>query len=210
MRFFLLLALLLFSHLVRAQFNSFEPGSYVLSGDPTVYTGVKLKLRGATELVAKNAAGQTAQFSPSDVSSFRLGQQKYVSVSSFEYSLWLGGDLSDKAFVQVLDSGDVMLMRCEESMNRPMTMGAGSGTVRYGVFLLRRANERPVTHISGNRLTGGGSKFRDAILPYLTQRPDLRKLVEEKTVTLDNIIGIVHALNTGQPYAVTAPHDSNN
>ncbi|PJJ61262.1 hypothetical protein [Hymenobacter chitinivorans] len=212
MRFFYVALGLLLPQVAAAQFNSFQPGSYVLSSDQTVHAAPKLKLRGSDELVVKNAAGQTAQFTPSDVSSFRLGRRKYVSVGSFYVSLGLGGESVEDAFVELLDSGSVQLLRYDVSFNRPMTMSpaggmSGGGSTSYATFLLRRANERTLKQIPGNRLTGGGTKFRDAILPYLTQRPDLIKLVEDKTVTLDNIVGLIHALNTGQPYAITAPYN---
>ncbi|MCB2377551.1 hypothetical protein LGH70_08155 [Hymenobacter sp. BT635] len=211
MRLFYVALGLLLPQLAAAQFNTFQPGSYVLSSDQTVHTAPKLKLRGSDELVVKNAAGQTAQFTPSDVSWFRMGPRKYISVGSFYVSVGLGGESVEEAFVQLLDSGSVLLLRYEASMTRPMTMSPGGGmngggNATYNIFLLRRTTERTLKQIPGNRLGGGGTKFRDAILPYLAQRPDLIKLVEDKTVTLDNIEGIIHALNTGQPYAIIAPY----
>ncbi|TGE27914.1 hypothetical protein [Hymenobacter metallicola] len=204
MRTFLLFAGLLFPQLVWAQFNSFEPGSYVLVDNPTQRLEGDLKLRGCTELLVKNAKGKTTRLSPEQVQSFRLGRQKFITAGGFPVDKGLDGDTIPNAFVEQLDSGQVVLMRLHYIVDGPMMLGTngspmGGGSKSYTLHLLRRAGESVITPLPASGLSNGGQKFRDALIPYLTTRPDLAKLVTNKLVNTDNLLVMIRALNTGQP-----------
>ncbi|UOQ71842.1 hypothetical protein [Hymenobacter cellulosilyticus] len=116
----------------------------------------------------------------------------------------LDGKVVTRAFVELLDSGQVLAMRYKYWLNMPGST-PNNGTIET-VYLLRRANSSTTTCINGNRLSGGGARFRETILPYLTERPDLIELVEKRKVALDHLSGIVRALNTGQPYTLAVPY----
>jgi hypothetical protein len=202
MRFFLLLPILLFSHLVRAQFNSFEPGSYVLTATPTQRLEGPLKLRGCTELVLKKPNSKTTVLKPEDVQSFRLGSKKYVTAGGFPVDKGLGGDTISQAFVEQLDSGQVVLMRLNYIIDGSMMAGGGGqlgGSASYTLYLLRRGGEQTIVPLPASGLSNGGQKFRDTLMPYLTTRPDLAKLVANKLVNTDNLLVMIRALNIGQP-----------
>ncbi|WBA43722.1 hypothetical protein [Hymenobacter canadensis] len=206
MRLFLLIISLLIPQALMAQFNSFEAGSYRLAADKTVHHEARIKLRGSSTLIVKDAKGGTSKYTPANVLSFQLGARKFISVRDFDVEMGLASQTIDEAFVQLLDSGALVLMRYEFTVGGPMMVGAGGsmsggGSSTYEVYLLRWNNELSIAHIPANRLTGGGPKFRDALVPYLRQRPDLSKLVENKQVTIDNLPAIVRAFNSGQPYA---------
>jgi hypothetical protein len=207
MRLFFLLTGLLLPQVLLAQFNSFEPGSYVLTNRPNIRHECKLKLRSNEQLVVKDANGKNQKLTAYEVLSFRLGERKYTTAGGFQVSAGIGSDIVSRAFVEQLDSGQVVLLSYEYSTAGAPVMGAG-GTMMYGMggstrtlYLLRRGYS--LSPIPANSLSGGGKKFREALLPYMNARPDLAKLIDEKLVTADDLPAIIHALNTGQPFAPT-------
>jgi hypothetical protein len=208
MRFLFFLALLGLAvpQIVRAQFNSFEPGSYVLQNSPTVWRQSLLKLRGNDQLIAKDEKGKKLTLTPQQVRSFRLGSQKYTTAGNFEVNPGSAfGGMVERAFVELIDSGKVSLLRYEYTTgngapmmgaNGAMTGGYSSTKTLYLLRLAGRSNDYP---IPANGLTGAGRKFRDALLPHLAGRPDLIKLLEDQRILAEDMPLVVRALNTGQP-----------
>lgn len=207
MRFIFIVIGWLLPQVLLAQFNSFEPGSYVLNTKPTIRHQGTLKLRSSDLLVVKDATGNKLKLSPRDVVSFRLGQQQYVTAVNFEVNQGLIPLYVEQAFVEQLDSGQVVLLRYEYSTGgggAPM-MGAG-GAMTFGgagggtrtIYLLRRGSS--ISPVPSNSLSGAGPKFRAALLLLLGTRPDLVKLVEEKRVSVDDVPALVRALNTGKAF----------
>lgn len=206
MRFFLLFAGLLLPQVLLAQFNSFESGSYVLTNRPNIRHQCKLKLRSNDQLVVKDANGKNQKLTAYEVLSFRLGERRYIAAGGFQVGAGIGSDIVGRAFVEQLDSGQVVLLRYIYSTGGAPMAGVGGAMMYSGgstrtLYLLRRGYS--LSPIPANSLSGGGKRFREALLPYLSARPDLVKLVDEKLVTDDDLPAIVHALNTGQPYAPT-------
>ena len=208
---FYLLAALLLPQAVKAQFNSFQAGSYVLARSPKVSHQSKLKLQGAYLLLVKAESGQKTPFLPAEILSFRIGQKKYVAVGGFAAKLGPGGDnLVSRGFAEELDSGRVVLMRFEYVVDSPMMMTSGgmmSGGSSFPrvLYLLRRSSEEKVESLPASWLTGGGKKFEEALLPYLSSRPDLTQLVTDKSITTDNLAAVIRALNTNQPFMASRP-----
>ncbi|UOQ52593.1 hypothetical protein [Hymenobacter cellulosivorans] len=201
MRFVVLcLISLLMPQLLRAQslFNTFEPGSYVLVNNPTQRVQGNLKLRGCTELLVKNPGGYSATLGLADVQSFRLGQQQFIKAGGFPVEQGLDGDTIDQAFVEQVDSGRVVLMRLHFITAGPTLVGTSGlpmgSSKSYVLYLLRRAGEDTITP-----LPASSKRFREALLPYLTARPDLAKLVADKLITTENLPKLIHALNAGAP-----------
>ncbi|MCR5889154.1 hypothetical protein LRS06_15560 [Hymenobacter sp. J193] len=206
MRLIYLIAFLLLPQYLLAQFKSFEPGSYTPANSRAVRLQGQLKLRNGELLIVKGADGKKLQLTPYDVSSFQIGEKHYTTASGFEVGSGLMSDFVGKAFVQIIDSGQVMLLRYEYTTANGPHVGAGGvmtggGTNTQELYLLRWTNDYKVYPISANWLSGGGQKFRQAILPHLSKRPDLAKLVEEKKITLSELPNLVRAINTGQPYS---------
>lgn len=210
MRLFLFFLLLLGSvpHLSRAQLfgKGFETGSYVLREGPAGRQPGQLNLRNGTKLLLKTAAGKTRKLTPEQVQCFRIGPRAYVTAGDFR----LGGAYVERAFVEQLDSGQVVLLRYEYSVGAPMAMGAGGG-MSYGgssnarALLLATPGEARVTPVQGGYYSGGGKAFREAVRPYLSTRPDLVQLLEQKRITDDNLPAVIHALNHHLPFDPAAP-----
>ncbi|UOQ71843.1 hypothetical protein [Hymenobacter cellulosilyticus] len=191
------------SHITQAQslFNSFEPGSYIPAGNPTQRVEGSLKLRGCTELLVKTGNGKTKKLGLDDVQSFRLGSQQFIKAGGFPVDKGLDGDTIDQAFVEQVDSGQVVLMRLHYIVAGPAMVGATGvptgGNRSYELYLLRKAGETTITPLPASSLTGSGKKFREALLPYLAGRSDLTKLVTDKLITIENLPKLIHALNSG-------------
>ncbi|MBG8555670.1 hypothetical protein [Hymenobacter guriensis] len=205
MRLSFLVAFLLLPQFILAQFNSFKPGSYVLAGNPQIQHKGLLKLKDAKLLVVRHDQGETTKLTPKDVSSFQIGTKRYLKASGFEENKAFTEDAADEVFVELLDSGQVLLMRYEYAVNSAPRMGAngamaGGGKAIYETYLLKWSNGSAVSAVPAGNMTGGGRKFREMILPYLSSRPDLVKLVEDKQAILLDLKRLIHALNTGKPY----------
>lgn len=211
MRQLFLLAFLLLPHLLLAQFgdlNDFKPGSYILQAKPTARLAGMLKLRGNDQLVVQGFRTKNLKLAPADVLTFRLGDRKYVTASDFEVNQGLIHLSVDRAFVEQLDSGQVVLLRYDYTVGGGPMMGAGG--MMYGgtsasrsLYLLRK--DGALLPIPANSFNGG-QKFRDALLPHLIARPDLTKMVVDKRVTSEDMPDIIHALNTGKTFrAITVP-----
>lgn len=212
MRFFLLIIIVLLPELGRAQLfggNRFEQGSYVLNDSRTVRQQGQLKLQSGSKLLVKTADGKTLKLKPEQIQSFRISNRKYVTVGNFHVKGGLGGADVDRAFVEQLDSGQVILLNYTYSVGAPMAMGAGGG-MSYGgsselsAYLLSRPGDSRATAVQGSFYTGGGKQFREAVRPYLASRPDLLKLLDEKRIASDDLPAVIHALNNNVPFNAPA------
>ncbi|MDU0372504.1 hypothetical protein ACFPAF_19040 [Hymenobacter endophyticus] len=212
MRFLLLVTFigLLFQLPGRAQtslLNSFRPGSYVLRSDRNKRLNGQMKLRSSTLLLVKDEASKTIKLTPEDVQSFQIEGNKYTVAYDFEVRQGLIDALIEQAFVEQLDSGQVVLMRYAYTIGSPATMRAGGmmtgGQSENDVYLLRWGRGTSVSAIQASWLTGGGTRFREALLPYVNQRPDLVNLIESGTITVRDLPTLVKAINTGQAYGLS-------
>ncbi|TGD79909.1 hypothetical protein [Hymenobacter wooponensis] len=208
MRFSLLLPLvgLLFSRATIAQiqpFNTYKSGSYVLLNDRTHRIDGQLKLKSSTLLLVKDDKGKSTKLAPESVHSFRIENRAYTVACDFEVRQGLYDSVVEQAFVEQLDSGQVILMRYAFTTGAP-TMNAGGvmtgGQSQNEVYLLRWARGTSVLAIQGSWFTGGGARFREALLPYISQRPDLVQLIENRSITTHELPKLIRALNTGQKY----------
>ena len=186
--YLILLLTILFPQLVRAQFNSFEPGAYILAGAPTVVQKGELKLRGSDQLVVKTETGQKLKFSPKEVIAFRIGEDKYVAVEQFTVGTGLNSFDVDQAFAKPLDSGAVELLYYE------FTGHNYSGSA----LLLRTASLGTVALMRGG--LGASKRFRETVRPFLQARPDFIQYLNEKRINIDNLAEAVHALNHNLPF----------
>lgn len=213
MRVFLLIIIGLLPELGWAQLfggNRFENGSYVLNDSRNVRQQGQLKLQSGSKLLVKTTDGKTIKFNPEQVHSFRISNRKYLTASNFHVKGGLGGADIDNAFVEQLDSGQVVLLNYSYSVGAgaPM-MGAGggmsySGSSEFSAYLLSMPGDSQATAVQGSLYSGGGKQFREAVRPYLSSRPDLVKLLDEKRITSDDLPAVVHALNNNVPFSAPA------
>lgn len=198
MRFFLFLTCLLLPQLASAQlFSNFEAGSYILAKFPITRSEGQLKLKSGDYLLVKTSSGEKLKLTPRDVASFRIGNQKYITTNvGFEVRVGLGSTYVDKSFVEMLDSGQVVLMRYQYYIGSP-----GGGSTEHELYLVRPSNSyRSPTPLPTNNFGGAGKKFTQALSPFVAQRPDLVQLLAEGQISTDNLLNFIHALNTGQPF----------
>ena len=190
--YLILLLTSVFPQLVRAQFNSFEPGAYILADAPTIVRRGELKLRGSDELIVKNETGQKLKFSPKEVVAFRIGEDKYVAVGRFTIGAGLSSFDVDQAFAKPLDGGVVELLYYE------FTGHNYSGSA----YLLRTASSSTVSFMRGG--LGAGKRFRETVRPFLLARPDFVRYLDEKRINIDNLAEAIHALNHNLPFTPPA------
>lgn len=175
-----------------AQFNSFEPGAYLLASAPTVVQKGELKLRGSDELVVKDPTGQKFKFTPKEVVAFRIGDDKYVAVGRFSVGAGLNSFEVEQAFAKPIESGGVELLYYEFAGHNY------SGSA----YLLRTPHSGIAAVMRGG--LGAGNRFREAVRPYLASRPDFVKYLDEKRINIDNLAEAIHALNHNLPFAPPA------
>ncbi|TVT43514.1 hypothetical protein FNT36_05345 [Hymenobacter setariae] len=199
MRLFLLTGLLCCALSAQAQYNTglfgstAEEGSYILVDNIRVrYTG-KLKIF-TKELVVKEK-GKTIHWHPDEVHSIRIGERRYTTARGFRTKSGFGSRVEENnVFVELLDSGKISLMRYDYSVGAP---GSSSQLTAY---LLKEADQDTAVTIPVSVYTGKGKRFRDALAPYVMKRPDLVKLLEDGSISIESLPALIHALNTNSPF----------
>jgi hypothetical protein len=210
MRLSLLLLALLLPQVGWAQFGGFTAGSYVLRNSPMVRHEASLQLNSSTELRWKDAAGNKQKLTPDGVSSFRIGKHRYVTADSFTIKAFMRAIPVERAFVELVDSGWVMLVRYD----LPVNTGAGyvgtsgnfvGSTGNHGYlqpfYLLRLPTDKQFTIVNYNMVGNSGKEFKAIVLPFFADRPDLVAIIESKRFSNDELPALVHAYNSSEPYA---------
>lgn len=206
MRTAILVLCLLLPQAIYAQFKKFEPGTYILDADRKARHDAELKLKSSTQLAAREGSGRNTTLTPPDIYSFRIGQRRYRTARGFEVKVGLGREYVGEVFVELLDSGQVMLMRYVHEVNSPGHMQAsGAMTGGYSssqtVLLLRGASSYSAPAvISGSGNAKEQELLKSTLAYYVTQRPDLAQLLQEGRIFAGNLQPFVHAINTGQRF----------
>ncbi|UYZ59468.1 hypothetical protein [Hymenobacter latericus] len=205
MKLYCLLFLLLLPQALRAQFTSFESGAYILGKDPRISYPAQLKLQEKKQLlVVRTPEGKTLKLAPEEVTYARIGKQGYLTAGSFNIGTkLLTGGIVTRAFVPVLDSGRIMLMRYEYKeqavvITDPKYPSGASFTRRY-LYLL----QSPASYVATVLPVGtqsGNSRFREVLSLHLAARPDLVELVQQSRITESNLRAVIQAFNSNQPY----------
>ena len=175
------------------------PGTYVLAADRhQPHTG-SLRVY-ARELVVYTDQGRTLHYKPEDVYRVQIGRVRYTTAQGFKTKsgLWATKQ-TDRLFVEVLDSGQVSLLRYTHYVGGH----DNSTTTTLATYLLHEASADSVVTLPINA-AGKGRRFQQVLLPYFTSRPDLRQLVEYGAITIDNLPALVRAFNSGQPFPYTS------
>ncbi|MGI4736686.1 MAG: hypothetical protein ACRYG7_16050 [Janthinobacterium lividum] len=179
--------------------ESAQPGTYTLVDD------IRKRYQGALqvyahELVVKDPAGHTTKYRPEEIYRVQLGDVRYITASGFQTkSGFWSITHSEQSFVELLDSGRVTLCRFRYSVGGPSYSSTNLVT-----YMLLDAATDSVTTIPVSVYTGKGKRFRDALAPFVAQRPDLLALLQAGTVTIDQLPAFVHALNFQLPFTAAA------
>lgn len=169
-------------------------GSYVLLNDPQVRHAGQLKVS-AKQVVAKDDDGQKLTLRPGEVASLRVGEQRYTTAQGFTVRNGLFEHVeNDKVFVELLDSGQVSLLRYTSRV-RTGQLGTASD---FTAYLVRQAGQPMAITL----YTDAGSYLKNykelstELRPYALNRPDLLKLLDANRVGPTQLTRFFHALNT--------------
>jgi hypothetical protein len=205
MRFFLLSTLCIGTSLAaqaQVSLNLAGPegaaGSYVLLNEPQVrHTGL-LKVS-ARLLSGKDSDGQKISRRPGEVASLRVGQQRYTTAQGFTVRNGLFEHVeNDKVFVELLDSGQVSLLRYTSRLRT----GQLGTTSDFTAYLVQQNGQPTATTL----YTDAGSYLKNyqaldaALRPYALNRPDLLKLLDANRVGPTQLTRFFHALNTNSDF----------
>ncbi len=196
MRFWLVLLVLLVPQwgLTQAPSKNFVPGTYILSNGKGVRQQGQLTLRSYDKLLVQKPDGKIIKYSPDEVTSLWLNGQHYTTAGNF-----IGTRVElKKAFVILLDSGQVMLMRFNYDIPSGMEK-LGMPPISH-IFLLSSENQNRPTRVEHGIFLPTGQIFREAVRPYFSGRPDLTKLLDEEVITFNNLPEAIHAVNNNTPF----------
>ena len=173
-------------------------GSYVLFNDPQVRHEGLLKVS-AKQVAVKDRDGQKFALRPGEVTSLRVGQQRYTTAQGFTVRNGLFEHVeNDKVFVELLDSGRVSLLRYTSRI-RTGQLGTASD---FTAYLVREGAQPTATTF----YTDNGSYFKNyqelntALRPYSANRADLLKLLDANRVGPTQLTRFFHALNTNSDF----------
>jgi len=173
----------------------FIPGAYILSNNhQQTYTG-DLKYY-ETTLTVKDKTGKKTKYKADEVYYARTADNhRYISTSGFEALSTFGTKTMGNTLVELVDSGQVCLMRYD------YTTGSGSGGgVSAFMYLIKQEEIANSVTIPNYVWTNQGKKFYNAIIPYAANRPDLQKLLADHRIDDQNLPAFFHAINSGQPF----------
>jgi len=209
MRFSLLIFGLLIPNLLVAQAPKkiIGTGVYTLARSSANARAEEVSFVPGKEVIRITIANKPATFSPEEVALFTIGQRKFLALNDI-ITTEKKSVIPAHIFAEQLDSGQIVLLHY---WREDIDYGVGMGGTTHNFmsfYLLRKANESVYTVIK-DREIGSKKQTQRLLAPYLTGRPDLAKLVESNVpgrVLADNVLPIIHALNTGQPYAFPLTH----
>ncbi|MGI4874211.1 MAG: hypothetical protein ACRYFX_23870 [Janthinobacterium lividum] len=179
----------------------FENGSYVLESDRTVRHPAQIRLLEDDRVVVKEGNENRRKLWPGDVYSLHIADRKYVKLEDFR----MGRKQVEIAFVELVDSGRVVLMKYDYPVGSPSAMGAngtmmGGGSSNATAYLLSGPAGAGPTVVPESNSKKSVQKFQETLRPYLAARPDLLQLLEQERITYKNLVAAIHALNTNSPF----------
>lgn len=137
--------------------------------------------------------GKMVRMTPSEVVSFTLNDRWFISTSETGQTPTLANAKTFTGdFVQVIDTGKVILARRYRSLAMP-----GSSNMSLSTQLIaRRKTDNSWTRIP-HGINSSTEKFRLAVTPFFAGRTDLIDALTRKLVIYENIERCIQAYNTG-------------
>ncbi len=191
---------------VQTDSDGYAYGFYTLSAGGAKHDAF-MKLRGPQLLIVRNVHGKNLKYTSADVTRFNIGTEHYFTLTDRQLpglktvlDMFNSKSAVTTAFVQHVDSGQVVLLRYSYLQTTAGSMGSGGimtngGSSEIQYYLLRRADIPTFTLVQGNL-----KRFRELLRPYLAARPDLLKYLDEKRLTYATLPDLIHSLNTGVSY----------
>lgn len=187
--------MLAISPVAQAQ-SDFEIGFFRLKNGPEVRKRGLLRMGSKNLVVKQYTEGPTIKYPWEEVLSYDVGLRRYIRSSGFtirRLSGW-GHETANNEFVELLDSGAVSILHYVKNI------GAGTYSSVDEIILLQRAGEQNPTAIPYSVFESGGKQFREALSPFVSERPDLVALLSTKKITIRNLRTFIHAFNQKEPF----------
>ena len=212
MRLVLLFSILLLPHLLLAQIMPRKVsgvGYYTLPTLGTVFTTELSFVLYEMQVVVKDSHDNRIKFTPSQVSAFTVEKRRFVAINNIALKEKYRG-IPKSLFAEQLDSGQLAIYKLH-AMNAghyytiPVTPVFEN---TFDIYLINSSSEPIYTVIPDDKM-GGKKDTQEKLFPYFTARPDLLKVLQAKgptSVITDNLLAIIHAFNTGQPYSLPLTH----
>ena len=170
-------------------------GTYVLLANPQVRYPGRLKVS-ARQLVAKDPQGLKTTWRPDEVARLTVGSKRYITAQGFTIHNGLWNHIEDKkVFVELLDSGQVSLLRYTTRVKS----GQLGTSAEFTAYLVQAAAQATATTLyldAGGRYSGNYRELDEALRPYAAGRADLLKLLDASQVSPIQLTKFFHALNT--------------
>ncbi|QKG53142.1 hypothetical protein [Hymenobacter sp. BRD67] len=207
MRFFyLFIVCWTLAHTTVAQPIKHKSDCYVLADSITRHPAI-INLVESDKIAIKELSGKKHFLHAGSIAWFQSKGHRYYTLNNFEVKPGNADSRVRYGFAELVDSGQVTLLRYDYSKAKFMVIG-GSGMLLPGVgpgmaslYLLRlAASPQQVTVVPSDGLLGNGPRFRAALQPYLANRPDLLTLLSDKKFNIQDLPDIVRAINTNQAY----------
>ena len=177
-----------------------ESGFYVLSDNRLVRYPGNIKVY-AHELVVKDDQGKQLKYTPDEVYSAQIGTTHYIAASGFKTKSGFWSVKQDeKLFVEVVDSGKISLYRYRYTVGGP-----NYSSRELETYMLYDAAVDSTTTLPVSAYTGKGKRFREALAPFVAARPDLLALLNNGSISIDELPAFVHALNANQTFVRPKP-----
>ena len=209
-RFTFLIFGLLFIRNLAAQQLTPKSDFYILVDNPAVKHAAVIKAISDKEITLKEANVKRT-IRKANVLAFRCEMRNFQAFENFYIKPANPASRISRAFVELLDSGQVSLFQYRYSRATLIPLLV-SGTILPGIgpsvqtlYLLRDASTQQVTTIPADDLLtiNGGQAFRNALQPFLSKRPDLLVPLSDKHLHVEDLADIIRALNSNQPFVRT-------
>ncbi len=193
-----------------AQQPASKPDFYILADSPSIRHATTIKSVGDQEITIKEK-GLKHNIQNANLLAFRYESRNFQAFENFYLKPANPGSRIRRAFVEVLDSGQVSLFayRYSKATIMPLVVSGtilpGIGSSVQTVYLLRDAATQQITTVPTDGLLtiGGDQAFRTALQPFLLKRPDLLAPLLAKHLHSEDLADIIRALNSNKPFART-------
>jgi hypothetical protein len=196
-------------HTSAAQSIKHKSDCYVLADSSRRHPAI-INLVESDKIDIKELSGKKHSLHAGSIAWFQSKGHRYYTLHNVEVKPGNPDSRVRYGFAELLDSGQVTLLRYDYSKTKLMLIGGsgmllpgvGSGTASLYVLRLAAAPQQ-ITVVPADGLSQNGPHFQDALRPYLANRPDLLAHLLHKRFTTTDLPDIVRALNENKPFVKT-------
>ena len=199
----------LLPQLVAAQAAGHQADYYILTDSLGHRHRAEVRLLSDDAVSIKEPTGTKHTLHAPSIAFFQSVGEHFYSLGNFEVQPGNPNSRVKRVFVELVDSGQVVLYRYvyTTAKLRPMLVSGailpGLGTGETVLYLLQTTGSTQLTPFPTDRLIGGSRYFSIALQPYLAERLDLLTPLLVKHLHPEDLRDIVRALNAKQPFVRT-------